>query len=72
MQSEVKIYPIYNSRNYLSPLDVSSWMVLRLIYNSRNYLSPLDRDVLDLRLLIYNSRNYLSPLDFKKVYPDAT
>ena len=35
---------IYNSRNYLSLIDINGVFINLMIYNSRNYLSLIDKE----------------------------
>ena len=52
--SSSQMSSIYNSRNYISPIDKASTATSSVIYNSRNYISPIDeknRPVLPYRHL---------------------
>ena len=54
---------IYNSRNYMSLIDIKGFCISYKIYNSRNYMSLIDLALVAVLSLIYNSRNYMSLID---------
>ena len=55
--------PIYDSRNFMSPLDNICRQNKSGIYDSRNFMSPLDEMIKESDPVIYDSRNFMSPLD---------